>query len=300
MSRTTAFAATAISALLAAGPALAWGKKPAPAPAAAAAATTAPSSAATAQAPAAAPAKAPPPAPVKATPEQRAQADRLDPLSRSAFWSNQFQLDQHDVEAGVHLAAALRALGQNAEAAQTAQQVLIVDPNNRDALMETARAFVAEGQGFYAIDPLTKAKALDARDWRIMSLLGVAYGQVSRDADAIDAFRQALALSPNNPAVLSNQAMQMAAHGDMPGAETVLRQAAADPRATAQERQNLALVLGLQGKFAEAEQLARRDLPPELAENNIAYWKAAAGSGSDARSWNALKGAQTAVNPGGV
>ena len=35
-------------------------------------------------------------------------------------------------------------------------------------------------------------------------------------------------------------------------------------------RQNLVLVLGLQGKFAEAEDLLRRDLSPEDASANIA------------------------------
>jgi Flp pilus assembly protein TadD len=296
MSRIPAFAAATLATLLVAGPALAWGKKPAPA----ATATPAATAPAAADAKVPAPQPAPPPPPAKATAEERAQADRLDPLSRSAFWSNQFQLDGRDAEAGLHLAMALRAMGQNAEAAQAAQQVLVLEPNNRDALLETARAYIAQGQGFYAVDPLTRVKAMDQRDWRIWSLLGVAYGQVSRDADADEAFRQALSLSPNNPAVLSNQAMQKAAHGDLPGAESLLRVAAADPRATATERQNLALVLGLQGKFAEAEQLARRDLPPELAENNIAYWKAVAGGSSETRSWNALKGAQAAASPGGI
>jgi Flp pilus assembly protein TadD len=65
-----------------------------------------------------------------------------------------------------------------------------------------------------------------------------------------------------------------------------------------QERQNLALVLGLEGKIAEAERLARQDLPPELGENNIAYWKAAAAS-SETRSWTALRNAQAAASPGG-
>lgn len=287
MSRNTALAATAISLLLTAAPALAADKPAAP-PAPAPAQTLL-------SGPAARPAAAPQ---RKATAEERAQADRLDPLARATFWSNEVSLDPRDVEASVRLAASLRMLGQTAQAVQAAQQALILDPDNREALMEVARAFVAQGQGFYAIDPLTRLKAKDARDWKTWSLLGVAYAQVSRDADAAEAWRQALAISPNNPGVLSNQAMQAAAKGDLPGAEGLLRQAAADPRATAQERQNLALVLGLQGKFAEAEQLVRRDLPPELAENNIAYWKAAAGGG-DTRSWSALKGAQAAASPGG-
>ena len=36
-------------------------------------------------------------------------------------------------------------------------------------------------------------------------------------------------------------------------------------------RQNLALVVGLQGRFAEAETIARADLPPEEAAANVAY-----------------------------
>ena len=50
----------------------------------------------------------------------------------------------------------------------------------------------------------------------------------------------------------------------------------AQPTSTAQERQNLALVLGLEGKSAEAEHLMRQDLPPEIADANLAYFKGTA------------------------
>ena len=36
-------------------------------------------------------------------------------------------------------------------------------------------------------------------------------------------------------------------------------------------RQNLALVVGLQGRFAEAETIAKGDLPSEEAAANVAY-----------------------------
>ena len=55
----------------------------------------------------------------------------------------------------------------------------------------------------------------------------------------------------------------------------MLRQAAAQPGASLQVRQNLGLILGLQGRLSEAEQLQRQDLPPELAEANMAYLRAA-------------------------
>jgi Flp pilus assembly protein TadD len=237
-----------------------------------------------APAPAAAPAQpaspaAAPAAPRKATAAERAEAERLDPLARAAFWAHEVEVDGRDVQASVRLAVALRALGRNEEASVAVAKVLVIDPDDREALMEQARDFVAGGQGFYAIEPLKKLQARDARDWRIPSLMGVALEQVSREDEAEGAWRQALALSPDNPAVLSNLAMHEAAKGRIAEAETLLRKAAAQPAASLQVRQNLALVLGLQGKLAEAEQLQRQDLPPELADANMAYLRAASAGG---------------------
>jgi Flp pilus assembly protein TadD len=256
-----------------------------------AAAKDAPSAPAAAKVPAPATAPAPP---RKATPEQRAEADRLDPLARAAFWAREADLDAQDREAGLKLASSLRALGRNEEAAAAAARVLVVDPNDRDALLEAARDYLAAGQGFYAIEPLTRLQASGARDWRLLSLLGVAYDQVSRGDDAEAAWREALQLSPNNPAVLSNLALHEAARGQSAEAEQLLRQAVAQPGATLQMRQNLALVLGMEGKLAEAERLERQDLPPELADANMAYLRAAAGGGG-VRTWGSVEKAEAAV-----
>ena len=52
-------------------------------------------------------------------------------------------------------------------------------------------------------------------------------------------------------------------------------QADALPRSRSEPRirQNLALVVGLQGRFDEATKLAQQDLPPEKVEENMAYLK---------------------------
>ena len=259
------------AALLAALPVAARADAPAPAPS-----QSVQAQAVTAKVAPAKPApEAAPEPPRKASPEERAEAERLEPLARAAFWANEFSHDPRDAQAGVRLAAALRALGRNDEAASAAEQVLVVEPSNRDALLESARGHLASGQGFYAIDPLNRLRALDPKDWRYVSLLGVAYEQVSRNDDAETAWRQALQMSPDNPAILSNLAMHYAARGQSSEAEQLLRQAAALPSATIQVRQNLALILGLEGKLAEAEKLERQDLPPELADANMAYLRAA-------------------------
>jgi len=240
-------------------------------------------------APVAAPSAAAPESPRKATPAERAEVQRADPLTRMAFWSNEVERDGRDIEAGVGLSQALRALGRYDEAADAAAGVLIVAPDSYDALMEAARANVARGQGFYAIEPGRKAAALQPRDWRPLSLLGVAYEQAKRDDEALAAHRQAVALAPAEAVPLANLAMHLASTGDLPGAEKLLRQATALPTATIQVRQNLALVIGLQGRLDEAERLARQDLPPESVDNNLAWLRAAVGQASATRSYDAVK-----------
>ncbi len=135
----------------------------------------------------------------------------------------------------------------------------------------------------------------------------MALAQSERPAEAKEAFEQALALSPDNPAVLTNLGLFHAQRGDTGQAEALMRKAAARPDASAQERQNLALVLGLQGKLGEAEPLIRHDLPPEVATANLAYLNADAAGAREAvraapaatataepssRSWTTLKDAQ--------
>jgi Flp pilus assembly protein TadD len=268
-------AATALSLLVAlTGPlgataALAWPFGPS-------APTPAPPSAATPAGGATPSTSKPAPPPVRATAQERAAADRLDPLSRSVFWSREFDKDTTDAIAGVELATALRLLGRYDEAAATAGRVLVLHPNNEAAMLEIARSDIEMDKGFYALEPLKKAQALAPRDWTVYMLEGLAHEQNEQPDDARAAYLQALTLSPNNPAVLSNLALWYAKRGDTGQAETLLRTAVAQPSVKAQERQNLALVLGMEGRFTEAEQLMRQDLPPPVTDNNLAYLKAIA------------------------
>ncbi len=288
MCRMSALAATALAAVLAAQPASAampWSKKGDPKPATA----TAPAGKndkdqAASQAPR-----------VKATAQERAQIARLDPLARASFWARESNLDPADAEAGVQLSRALRQLGSYEDALQASQRVLVTHPDNVDALLETARAHIGRGQGFYAIDPARRAQALAPRDWRAPSLLGVAYEQAKRGDEALAAHRQAVALAPDNPSAVSNLALCYAGRGDTAQAETLLRQAAARPGAPMAVRQNLALVLGLQGRLDEAERLARQDLPPEVVDRNMAWLKAATTTDAQTatgRSWEGVRTAQ--------
>src|SRR5438552_2404328 len=124
MPRNALLAATTLTAItLSVGPAWAKDKPPSP-PVAAPAANAAPVAA-----------LAPP---RKASATDRAEAERLDPLARAAFWAREVEVDGRDAQAGVRLAAALRTLGRNEEAAGAAGRVLVIDPDDKDALLEWA------------------------------------------------------------------------------------------------------------------------------------------------------------------
>lgn len=276
MSRTTAsiailvlFSAAAGSALADPVTAQASARTPAPAPAPVAAALRQPASA-----------------------EVRAAYDRSDALSRSVFWTDQADIDPRDPVAGVKAAQALRDLGRYDQAAEIAQGVLVAQPGNVDAMLEVGRAHLARGQAFYGVAALEQARAARPGDWQVWSLLGTAYEQVRRPDDARAAWAQALALSPDNPAVLTNMAMSAMTRGDTVTAEPLLRRAAAQPGASLKVRLNLAMVLGLTGKMDEAEQILRRDLPPEAADANLQWLRDRAnGTGVDqARTWGSLQG----------
>ena len=232
--------------------------------------------------------QAAPPAPA----ETRAAYERMDPLSRSVFWQQEFDKNPADAQAALQLPRALRELGRHEEAAQAAERGLVARPDDVELLLEAGRAHIARGQGFYGVAHLEKARDMNPRDWRAWSLLGVAYDQVRRGEDAQAAWAQGLALSPDNPAILSNMAMTALTAGDLDQAEALLRRAAAHPEAGLKVRQNLALVLGLKGQTSEAERLLRRDLPPEMADANLAWIRERSAGGAPAapgRTWGSLQ-----------
>jgi Flp pilus assembly protein TadD len=69
---------------------------------------------------------------------------------------------------------------------------------------------------------------------------------------------------------LSNLCLAYAVWKKGPQAEKTLQEAASKHDADKPVRQNLALVLALEGKFASAEEMARRDLDAKDAAANVA------------------------------
>ena len=97
-----------------------------------------------------------------------------------------------------------------------------------------------------------------------------------------------MAQDPESASALSNLGLSLVLTGEAEEAELLLRRAISQPEAGARERQNLALVLSVQGKFEEARALGASDLPDTLVDQNIAYFKAMLTPKS--RSYTTLRG----------
>jgi Flp pilus assembly protein TadD len=182
-----------------------------------------------------------------------------------------YRANPRDTSAAIHYAQALRALGQRAQAAAVLEQSAIHNPQNQAVLGAYGRALADNGNYKQALEVLNRAHSPDQPDWRILSVQGAVLDQMGRHQDAQRHYASALRLMPNEASVLSNLGLSYALAKDLPSAEATLRRAAEQRGAEPKVRHNLALVVGLQGRFEEAETIARGVLSPGEAAANVAY-----------------------------
>ncbi|MEM8616444.1 MAG: hypothetical protein AAGF20_05865 [Pseudomonadota bacterium] len=187
-----------------------------------------------------------------ATAEERATAERSDPLTRAAFWEREYRKGSGDVEVTVAFMRALRKINSHERVRDVAQAALPIHPDHYPLFLELGRSLMADGRLEEAVNVLARASDLAPADTATpIAALGLALDRLERHAQAQDAYEMALERAPNRVSTLTNYGLSLAISGQLDAAEAKLRQAAALPQATGQVRQNLALILGLQGKYDE-------------------------------------------------
>jgi Flp pilus assembly protein TadD len=206
----------------------------------------------------------------KAEPAPSADAD---PRRTVDVYGERYRANPKDADAAIAYGQALRASGQRAQAVAVFEQATIAHPGNKQLLAGFGRALADNGSFQQAFDVLSKAHSPDNPDWRILSVQGTTLDQLGRHDEARRYYATALKIVPEEPSVLSNLGLSYVLSRDLPKAEEVLRRAYATGRADARVRQNLGLVVGLQGRFSEAETIVKADLPPEEATANVTYLK---------------------------
>ena len=171
--------------------------------------------------------------------------------------------------ASIDYARALRALSRYNEAVAVMQTAAIKSPKDFAVLGEYGKALADDGQLTQARDVLSRAYTPDNPSWDVMSVQGSVADRMGDHAGAMQFYREALKIAPGEPSVLTNMGLSLALNKQLPQAEKTLKQAVASPRADARMRGDLALVLALEGKFAEAEKVGQTDLSPQAARANV-------------------------------
>ena len=209
-----------------------------------------------------------PEAPVDlATLEQRAAAERADPLTRARFWAGEYQKEPENIETARYFAKALREIESHERVVQVASDTLILYPADYDMLMLLGRSYLSLGKPDQASQAFGRAIQADNTRADAFAALGLAYDRAGQHSYAQRAYGRALSIDPNRTATLTNYGLSQALSGNIDGAEEALRRAASMPDADSRVRQNLALVLGLQGKFNEMKTIDAA-APSDVMENN--------------------------------
>jgi Flp pilus assembly protein TadD len=167
----------------------------------------------------------------------------------------------------------LRATGQMAQSRAVLEQAALVNPGNRAVLAAYGRSLVDNGSYQQGFDALGSAHTPDNPDWHILSIQGTALDRLGRHDEARRYYTNALKIKPDEPSVLSNLGMSYVLSKQLPKAEEALRLAQAGAQSDARIRQNLALVVGLQGRLPEAERIITAGLPPDEAAESASQLK---------------------------
>src|SRR3954451_132056 len=201
----------------------------------------------------------------------RAQAVPDDPQRAVEVYGDRYRANPKDAEAAWGSGQALRATGQRAQAAAVLEQASLAHSGNKALLAAYGRALADNGNSQAAFDVLGPPHPPANPDWRILSVQGTTLDKMAKHEEARRYYAGALKIVPDEPSVLSNLGLSYMLTRKLPKAEETLRRAYSTGCADGRVRPNLALVVALQGRFAEAESIVKADLPAEEAAANVAY-----------------------------
>jgi Flp pilus assembly protein TadD len=200
-----------------------------------------------------------------------------------------YKHDPRDKTTIVYFAAALRANEQPEQAVAVLEAGLASHAGDRDIAVAYAKALASAGRFQQALAVIENAIDPAMPDWNALSVKGAVLDQSGQNQEARRYYQQALTMSPNQASLYANLGLSYAMTNELTEAEVHLRKAVRMPGATSRIRQNLALVVGLQGRFEECQALFAAELAPDQVEANMAYIRALL---TQQNRWDAIKGAE--------
>jgi Flp pilus assembly protein TadD len=205
---------------------------------------------------------------------ERANAAPQSELQKATiYWGKEYAKKPMDLQPAINYAKNLKALGEKQKALSVLEQASVYHANDSQLTSEYGRLALELNQVNIAGQLLAAADDPTKPDWRVVSARGTVLAKQGKYGDAIPFYERALTLAPDNPGIMNNLAMAHAMMGNPKKAEQILRQAAAAPSATPKVRENLALVLGLQGRYDESKSVASSVVDSDTAASNTNYLK---------------------------
>jgi len=170
----------------------------------------------------------------------------------------------------VGLGESLLAIGQNSAAAKVFVKAANSGGGAR-AYRGLSKAQLYLNQTGLAVETARRAVQIDPEDPESRSVLGVAMDVHGDHQGAISIYADAITRFPGSMSILSNYGLSMIMAGDMEEGTRMLEDVVRDPRATARDRQNLALAYALGGDFDRGGALAAIDLDVDGVRANLLY-----------------------------
>ena len=188
----------------------------------------------------------------------------------------------------IYYAAALRAAGQPDQSVSVLEAGLAIYKNDVAIKVAYAKALSAAGRFDQALNVIDDAIDPASPDWNALLVKGAILDQSGQNDQARQIYAQAQLTAPNEASLEANIGLSYAMTNDLTQAEQYLRKAQTMHGASSQTRQNLALVIGLQGRFDEAKAMFAKELPAEQVDANMAYIRALL---TQQNRWDLIKGA---------
>ena len=198
-----------------------------------------------------------------------------------------YRKNPRDKTTMIYYAAALRSAGQSEQAVAVLEAGVSGNKKDIDLKIAYAKALASAGRFDHAMNVVDAAINPAAPDWNALSVKGAILDQSGRNAEARVLYKQALAIAPDEASLYANLGLSYAMTQDLGEAEAQLRRAVKMRGANSQIRQNLALVVGLQGRFDECRAMFAAELAPDEVEANMAYIRALL---TQQTRWDAIKG----------
>ncbi|MEM9739180.1 MAG: hypothetical protein AAF829_04865 [Pseudomonadota bacterium] len=213
---------------------------------------------------------------VPATDDEREVANRMPPLERANFWAVEYAKTPEDLDTALNFAKALATINSHERIIQLMTETEVIHPMSADVKRLKARSLSAMDNFAGARRALQAAAVIAPDDAGVLASLGLANDRLGDHTTAQVAYRQALEIDPERVATLSNYGFSLALSGDLNAAEIHLRRAMALAETNTNVQQNLALVLGLQGRFDEMMAVAG-DAPADVMKRNADLLRALRG-----------------------